>query len=950
VTTGAPSAASFHQLPLSFVENRGQLDAQVGYYVPAHGTDIYFTGAGLTYALTSRGESQPAGDEQQSGSLARPARWIVKADFVGADSNARPVGLDRTDATFNYFKGRPDEWVTAVPSYRGVTYADLWPGVDVIYGQQDGHLKYDLVLQPGADPAPIAIAYRGATDARLTESGDVLIGTALGNLVERAPYAYQEVDGQRVDVPASFTLESDPDLGQHVIGYRLGSYDPSRPLTIDPAVIVYAGYIGGDANDEGMAIAVDGGGNAYVAGQTNQPTTVPFPATVGPDLTFNGGSDAFVAKVKADGTGLAYAGYIGGTGGDGGFTITGGMGIAVDAGGTAVVTGRTQSSVAQGFPITAGAFDNTLGGTQDAFVAKVKPDGTSLIYATYLGGAGNEEGIAIALDNAGNAYVTGVTDSPAATFPVTGTPAQPNLGGGEDGFVAKLNVGGTALLYAGYIGGVNNDRGRGIAVDAANNAYVVGTTASPAASFPDTVGPATTLNGGTDAFVAKVSPNGQSFIYAGYIGGTKDEEGLAVAVDRTCTTACNAYVAGKTQSLANATEKFPALVGPSLLLGGLDDGFVAKVKGDGSGLVYAGYIGGTQIDVARGIAVDHTGAAYLTGDTSSSPAQNFPATNAPTLAYGGAKDAFVAKVKPDGSGFSFAGYIGGSGAGDIGFGIALDSAGLAYIVGYTDSSQATFPVKTGPSTTFVGGAALLDTFVAKIASAADVSITKTDSPDPATVGQPLTYTLAVSNAGPLPATNVAVSDTLLPGADFGSATPSQGACTLIAATRTVSCPLGTIAAGGTANVTLIVTPNQPGTYNNTATVSLSEDDGNTSNNTASASTTVNAVVTLCSPRPPVRVSVVAAGAGRVRATILANNTTLGNELRQIRFGTATNATVIAGSQSGAGNFTVSLPGGTQQFQFDVQRGAAGQAATAHLVVADACGDWPTFVGLGTSVP
>ena len=257
------------------------------------------------------------------------------------------------------------------------------------------------------------------------------------------------------------------------------------------------------------------------------------------------------------------------------------------SGGNAYVTGRTTSKPTDGFPITTGAFDNTLGGMQDAFIAKVKPDGTGLLYATYVGGDGVEEGVALAIDSGGNAYITGFTDS-GTNFPVTGTPAQATFGGSEDGFIAKLNAAGAALVYAGFIGGADIDRGRGIAVDASGNAYVVGTTKSTAATFPKTVGPFLTQNGLGDAFIAKVSPDGKSFVYNGFIGGTKDEEGLAVAVDRACTTACQAYVAGMTESKPDATEKFPAVVGPSLTFGGGTDGFVAKVKGDGTGLVYAG--------------------------------------------------------------------------------------------------------------------------------------------------------------------------------------------------------------------------------------------------------------------------------------------------------------------------------------------------------------------------
>ena len=232
-----------------------------------------------------------------------------------------------------------------------------------------------------------------------------------------------------------------------------------------PWALVYAGYIGGAGGDGGTGIAVDAAGNAYVTGTTGSDQAT-FPVLGGPDLTFNGQGDAFVAKVNPAGA-LVYVGYIGGAGGDGG------TGIAVDAVGNAYVTGTTGSDEAT-FPVLGGP-DLTFNGGRDAFVAKVNAAGTALVYAGYIGGAGWEAGRGITVDAAGNAYVTGWTDSDQATFPVLGGPDVADNGGG-DAFVAKVNGTGTALLYAGYIGGGGRDVGRGITVDAAGSAYVTGYT------------------------------------------------------------------------------------------------------------------------------------------------------------------------------------------------------------------------------------------------------------------------------------------------------------------------------------------------------------------------------------------------------------------------------------------------------------------------------------------
>ncbi len=277
------------------------------------------------------------------------------------------------------------------------------------------------------------------------------------------------------------------------------------------------------------------------------------------------------------------------------------------------------------------------GGPFDAFGAKVNAAGTALVYAGYIGGSGEDRGTGIAVDGAGNAYVTGDTSSTQATFPVLVGPDLTFNGGLFDAFVAKVNAAGTALVYAGYIGGSDSDLGFGIAVDGTGNAYVTGQTVSTEASFPVSVGPDLTYNGANDAFVAKVNASGAALAYAGYIGGSSDDLGAGIAVD----VAGNAYVTGRTSS-TEAT--FPVLVGPDLTLnGGPTDAFVAKVNAAGTALVYAGYIGGSDDDFGHSIAVDGAGNAYVAGETLSTEA-TFPVGVGPDLTFNGATDAFVAKV------------------------------------------------------------------------------------------------------------------------------------------------------------------------------------------------------------------------------------------------------------------------------------------------------------------
>jgi Ca2+-binding RTX toxin-like protein len=692
--------AELGRLPLSFVENRGQVDRRVSYFVQGSRASLYFTSRGVTYALT--------GGEPGAGAAPRAAgragvRWAVEQAFVGARTAATPIGRARRRAVVSYFKGRPSQWKTGLPTFANVAYRDLWPGIDLVYSGTGSRLEYSFFINPGARASAIRLAYRGASAVQLNRSGQLKISTPAGGFTDDRPVAYQELNGRRTRVQAWYAPRHTARSrgGRFDYGFRVGAYDRSRPLVLDPAVLVYAGYIGGSADDVATGIAVDGAGNTYVTGYTSS-SEASFPEKVGPDLTYNGVVDAFVAKVNAAGTGLVYAGYIGGTGSDFGW------GIAVDAGGNAYVAGETSSSEVS-FPVKVGP-DLTLGGGYDAFVAKISASGTGLVYAGYIGGAGNDGGFGIALDGSGRPYLTGYTESPEASFPVVGGPDLTFNGGINDGFVAKVRATGASLVYAGYIGGDGDDVGYGIAVDGAGSAYVTGHTGSAETTFPVKVGPDLTYNGGEDAFVAKVAAAGTSLVYAGYVGGTGGDSGRGIAVDSTG----SAYAVGQTSSDEGS---FPVKVGPDLTFnGGVGDAFVAKVTAAGGGLVYAGYVGGAGTDFGYGIAADGGGNAYVTGTTDSTEA-TFPVTGGPDLTFNdvfdciACGDAFAAKVNGAGS-LDYAGYIGG-GANDRGFGVAVDTAGNAYVTGATRSTEKTYPVLGGPDLTSNG---LNDAFVAKIAS------------------------------------------------------------------------------------------------------------------------------------------------------------------------------------------------------------------------------------------
>jgi hypothetical protein len=621
----------------------------------------------------------------------------MKLTFPGANPNPRLEPFDRLDTVVSYFIGNdPARWHAAVPVWGGVRYVDLYPGVDLELSGENGYWTWRWVVKtPSLAPSPyqgkgwgggLRLRVEGAEAVEVLPNGEGLrLATALGERVlplpalegaNVTPLSVQPAKVQRLN-PQTFDITA--------------SFSPALqlPLSASQVSLAYSGFLGGSLKDDGWGIAVDAAGDAYVTGGTNSSD---FPAVVGSVLPYNSGDDAFVAKVKADGSGLAYAGFLGGANNDWG------RDIALDASGNAYITGYTWSS---DFPVEGEwPYTNFNGGYYDAFVAKVQADGSGLVYSGFLGGSGGEYGEGIAVDTSGDAYVTGVTNS-SSGFPVVGGP-DPSFNGGDDAFVTKVQADGSRLVYSGFLGGSGWEWGYGIAVDTSGNAYVTGVTNS--SNFPVGVGPIWTFNGGEDAFVAEVQADGSGLVYSGFLGGSEVDRGAGIAVD----TAGNAYITGDTMS-----GNFPVAGSwpyTSYKGCGYSDAFVAKVKADGSGLAYSGFLGGLGSDWGTGIAVDTSGDAYVTGVTGSS---DFPVTGGwPYTSYnGGDYDAFVTKVNVAGTELVYSGFLGGANS-DWGRDIAVEASGNTYVTGRTDSSSG-FPVAGAwPYATFNGGYS--DAFVAKV--------------------------------------------------------------------------------------------------------------------------------------------------------------------------------------------------------------------------------------------
>ena len=673
--TPANLSETYGKVPLQFEENRAQADEAVRFLAHGPGYSLYLTSKDAVLVLAKTGKK--AGDE--------PSEAVsVRMSVVGARSTAAVAGVDELPGKANYFIGNdPSRWRTNVPTYAKVRYSGVYPGIDLVYYGQQRQLEYDFVVAPGADPDQIALGFRGANDIEIDAHGDLLLHTAAGDLRQHKPVVYQEADGIRQGIEGAYVRKSTTQ-----VAFKVAEYDRSRPLVIDP-LLAYSSFIGGSDEDTASAVAIDADRNVYVTGLT---FSGDFPTT--PGALKSPGANMYVSKIDATGSTVVYSAYFGS-----GFP----GGIAIDSDRNAYVTGNARSD----FPTTPGAFQTTQNGHANAFVLKLDAAGSTLVYSTFLNSGFYAIGQGIALDANRDVYVTGYTTD---GFPVTAGafnttfPGGPPQSNGRNPpiidlatFVTKLDRSGSALVYSTYLG-VSAGRGStdpddkpgetaGIAVDAAGEAYVVGTTGSPA--FPTTAGAfKTELGNSQQAFVTKLNSAGSALVYSTFLGGSvspvgASTSGAAIAID----TSGHAYVTGTTTAL-----DFPVTPGAFQtqnaqtsreVLANYSEAFVTKLDPSGSSLVYSTYLGGTNADYGRGIAVDVDGNAFVTGYTFSS---DFPLgdTCAPFHANADAfaVDAFVTMLDPKGATIVYSTYLGGSGT-DLGEAIVVDAGSTAYVVGET---------------------------------------------------------------------------------------------------------------------------------------------------------------------------------------------------------------------------------------------------------------------------
>jgi hypothetical protein len=676
-----------------FIENKGQWPSDVLYLARMGGLDAWITKYGVNYTFIKLEEIENTSTDRE---MHLPKKFEHKDyNIIGhrvlmqlQNHNPEPLkeGKEKQVGYYNYFIGNDEsKHVSNVGLYKQALVKEVYQGIDLRYYYDKGMLRYDYIVHPGANPSQIMFALKGSDKNYVNDKGNLVFTTRFGEVAMADLYVYQGHDNKAV--PSSFIKK-----GNEAWAFAIANYDSTQDLIIDP--LIYSTYIGGAIQDHGRSIAIDTFGNAYIAGYT---FSYDYDVTPGAFQTTNLGgawiSDAFVTKLNTTGSALLYSTYIGGIANDkgsgiaidasgnayitgetisidyvvsagafqstlgggqyedvfvtklnpsgtailystyiGGSTNDYGYGIALDTDGNAYITG----SAGLDYDVTAGAFQTTYAGVMpfsDAFVTKLNPTGTALLYSTYIGGSGVEWAQDIAIDTSGNAYITGYTKSldydvtPGAFQTTNGAP----FGGWYDVFVTKLNATGTALLYSTYIGGSFDDYSNDIAIDASGNAYITGNSESN--NYPVTPGAFQTIHSAFAVIVTKLNATGTALLYSTFLGGGGFDMGYSIAVD----TSRNAYITGTAgfnyNVTAGAFQTIPQ---------GIYNVILTKLNPTGTALYYSTYIGGNSQNFGYDMALDAIGNVYITGTTSSTDYDVSPGAFQTTL--DGDFNAFVTKL------------------------------------------------------------------------------------------------------------------------------------------------------------------------------------------------------------------------------------------------------------------------------------------------------------------
>ena len=783
-------------LPLLFEENVGQFDQAVRYKAKALGGTLLFTDDAIWLTETNCPKNNP--NETSISDSKRNCKGVnLKLSFPGSNL-ANLVGQNKQETAVSYLIGNdPLKWHTNVPVFSNISYQGIYPGVDLVFSGEKGFFEPNVIAQNPQSLAAFRLVIEGAENMALKDE-NLKISTAIGELelplfVSNIATSKPMVSGTEVASPFIFKQNYFSAVS------LISNWLFPKASADTPGDLLYSTYLGGTTlgqADIGRGIAVDSTGAAYATGETG---STDFPTTPGAfDTTDEPGRDAFVTKINVDGTAWVYSTYLGGGSDDYGRSI------AVDSSNNAFVVGYTLSN---NFPTVPGSYDSSFNGTDDVFVIKLNSAGAGLLYGSYIGGSATDEGYSVAIDQAGQIYLTGYTAS--ADFPTTTGAYDTSYNGSIDVIAVKLNPalsGVSDLVYSTFLGGSGGfvaDYGKSVAVDGSGNIYLTGFT--DATDFPTTTGAFDQIfndgiTGWDDAFVSKINPAGagsSDLVYSTFLGGASDDEGSGIEVD----SGGAAYIVGQTYS-----SDFPTELPEDNSLGGSSDIFVTKVNPSGGSLAYSTYLGGSGGDYCGypyggyhcGIAILASGVVYVTGSTGSS---DFPVTfNAfdSTIGSGFANDVFLTKYNAAGSAILYSSYLGGS-SDDFAGDVAIDSNGFAYLTGGTWSNT-DFPISPGaPQNTALGGNQ--EAFITKLANAiptptptspptdTPTSTSTSTSTSTNTSTPTLTQTPTITNTGVptdtftntptntatnSPTRTLTITNTPLPGTSYPTNTPLPG--------------------------------------------------------------------------------------------------------------------------------------------------------------------------------
>ncbi|MBZ5494020.1 MAG: choice-of-anchor D domain-containing protein [Acidobacteriia bacterium] len=661
------------ELPTAFEPNEGQ--AAKGYTFVARRPELTAAFAPTFADLSVRGNNNSAAH--------------LRLRFIHGAAQAIE-GENKLGSKTNYMLGNgPEEWHTGVANYGRLRYRDLYPGIDLVFYGNGEQLEHDFVIAPGADPSRIHFQLEGGNEIHLEPNGDLRLNLRDGELVLRRPSAYQEGKDHAQKIDVAFVLKGS------AIGFRVGRYDRSRPLIVDP-VMVFSTYLAGGTVEFLNAVTVDGAGNVYVTGFTASPdfptTPTSFQPTCPTCVPASRQGDAFVSKLDPTGKTLVYSTFLGGSAQDSGSSIS------VDANGNALVAGITSSL---NFPSL-----NPINPTPPCcnlnllFVTSLSPDGSALNYSGLVGSISFNTSVSLAADASGNAYIATQTDSvdfPVSAGTFSGIPATNSA---HTLIVLKVSPTGS-LLYSTAIPGTatptfdsttNNFTPAAIAVDASGNAFVAGTAGAGLPATPGVL--AGTLPADASfrtAYALKLDATAANLLYATYIPETVF--GNALAIDGTG----GAYIAGDTNSSKlpvpiNAAIPSPNCTGTSCTLG-----YIVKLNSTATQQVTATYMTGTstanQFNSVKALALDAAGNVYAVGTTSEPtfPVKD-PLQSILQHSVSFSESAFVSELSNDLSTLLFSTFLSGT-TGAFPQGVAAGPSGRLIVAGITSDTD--FPTTPG---------------------------------------------------------------------------------------------------------------------------------------------------------------------------------------------------------------------------------------------------------------